>query len=217
MQQADVLGGNHAGVDHGGADPVNQTRPVVSAHEHEREGTNLPGLDQGRGFEELVHGAETARHDDETLRVLHEHGLAGEEVAEVDAAVDPLVHALLVRQFDTQAHGRAAGLPRAAVRRLHHARAAARDDRVAALDQQLADAPSALVEGVVGAGASRPEDGDRGANLGEGLEAFDELRLDAQDTPGVCFQSALCSVWRRDASAVRRGIWSPRRTREPRR
>ena len=90
-----------------------------------------------------------------------------------------------MRQLDAQAHGRAAGLPRAAVRRLHHARPATGNNGVAALDQQLADAPSALVEGVIRARAGRPEDGDRGANLGQGLEAFHELRLDAQDTPGI--------------------------------
>ena len=54
VQQTNISGGNHAGVDHGGSDPVDQTRPIGSAHEHEREGTNLPGLDQGRGFEELI-------------------------------------------------------------------------------------------------------------------------------------------------------------------
>ena len=185
MQQVDVTRRNHARVHHRGTDPLDQARPVLSAHEHEGEGTNLAGLHQGRRLEEFVHCAETARHDDKTLRVLDEHGLARKEVPEVHAAVDPLVHALLVRQLDAQAHGDTACLPRATVRGLHHARATARNDRVAALNQEFADPLSTLVPRFVRARTRGTEHGNGGANLRQGLEPFDELGLDPQNTPGV--------------------------------
>ena len=82
-------------------------------------------------------------------------------------------------QLDPQADRRATGLPRAAVRGLHHAGAATRDNRVTAIHEKLADALGAPVEGLVGAGASRTEYRDGGADLREGLEALDELGLDA--------------------------------------
>ncbi len=58
------------------------------AHQHDREVAHLAGLDQGQGLEQLVHGPEAAGQDHEAVRVLHEHDLAGEEVAELDAQVD---------------------------------------------------------------------------------------------------------------------------------
>ena len=57
-------------------------------------------------LEQLVQGAEAAGQHDEPLGVLDEHGLAGEEVPEVDAEVDPLVHALLEGQLDARARPR---------------------------------------------------------------------------------------------------------------
>ena len=53
----------------------------------------LRGLHQSQRLEQLVERAEPAGQADERLRVLHEHRLAREEVAEVDAEVDPLVEA----------------------------------------------------------------------------------------------------------------------------
>ena len=92
--------------------------------------------------------------------VLDEHHLAGEEVAELDAEVDVRVEALLVRQLDVAADRQAAALPAAAVGRLHRARPAAGDDRVAGLGQPAADRPRQLVDRVVGLRPGRPEDGD---------------------------------------------------------
>src|SRR5699024_11405437 len=82
------------------AQPVQQALPVVAAHQHHGEHVDLVGLHQAQRLEQLVEGAEAARHHHEAAGVLHEHGLAGEEVAEVDTEVDIVVHALLVGQLD---------------------------------------------------------------------------------------------------------------------
>ena len=64
---------------------------------------DLAGLDQGQRLEQLVQRAEAAGQDHERVGVLHEHHLAGEEVAELDAEVDVRVEALLVGQLDVAA------------------------------------------------------------------------------------------------------------------
>ena len=99
--------------------------------EHDREVADLAGLDERERLEQLVHRAEAAGQDHETVGVLHEHHLAGEEVAELDAEVDVLVEPLLVRQLDVAPDGQAATLAAAAVGGLHRARTAAGDHRVA--------------------------------------------------------------------------------------
>src|SRR5947209_12802648 len=55
---------------HGPAEELAQGGPVVGAQEDERELADLPGLDEGRGLEDLVQGAEAARQDDEGVGVL---------------------------------------------------------------------------------------------------------------------------------------------------
>ena len=132
--------------------------------------------------------AEAAGQHDEALRVLHEHRLAGEEVAEVDADVDPLVHALLEGQLDAEPDRHPAGLAGAAVRGLHRTRAATGDDRIAGRDEQPADLHG---QGVLGLGLlhpGRPEHADGRAELGQRAEALDELGLDAQHPPRVGVQ-----------------------------
>ena len=117
------------------------------------------GLHQGQRLEQLVEGAEAAGQHDEALGVLHEHRLAGEEVAEVDADVDPLVEPGLEGQLDAEPDADAAGLAGALVGRLHRARAAAGDDREAGLDQRAGrPARPAAYVGCVGRGARRAED-----------------------------------------------------------
>ncbi len=63
----------------------------VDAVEDDREPGHLAGLHEGERLERLIQRAEAAGHDHERLRVLDEHRLAGEEVPEVDADVDPVV------------------------------------------------------------------------------------------------------------------------------
>src|SRR5581483_11736739 len=88
---------------------------------------------------ELVEGAESAREDDEALGRLHEHRLAGVEVAEGERDVEVRIRALLVRQLDVEPDGEAALLLRAAIRSLHHARPAAGDHREAGPRERSAD------------------------------------------------------------------------------
>ena len=91
--------------------------------QHDREVADLAGLDEREGLEQLVHRPEAAGQDDEPVGVLHEHDLAGEEVAELDAEVDVRVERLLVWQLDVAADRQAAALATAPVGRLHRARA----------------------------------------------------------------------------------------------
>src|SRR4051794_14908403 len=128
VDRADSAGGRH-----GAADPVQEARPVLTAVEDDREPGDLAGLYQGERLEQLVERAEATGQDDEGLRVLDEHRLADEEVAERDADVDPLVELLLERQLDAQPHRQPAGLLRAAIDRLHRPGAAAGDHCVAGL------------------------------------------------------------------------------------
>ena len=80
----------------------------------------------------------------------------------------------------------AAGLAGAPVGRLHHARAAAGDHRVAGLGQRRAQvARPSSYSGLSGWRAGRAEDADRRRQLGERAEALDELGLDPQHPPGV--------------------------------
>ena len=124
---------------HGVAEPVDQPGPVRRADQHDRERRDLLGLHQGQRLEQLVEGAEAAGQHDEALGVLHEHRLAGEEVAEVEPAVDVLVQAGLEGQLDAEPDRDAAGLAGALVGGLHDARAAAGDHREAGLDQLAAE------------------------------------------------------------------------------
>src|SRR5207245_11800872 len=113
-------------------EPAAQRRPDGRAEEHDREVLDLAGLSQRERLEELVERAETARKDHESARVLHEHVLADEEVAELDAEVDVFVHGLLMRQLDVAAHRKPARFVAAAVDGLHEPGAAAGDHRKAA-------------------------------------------------------------------------------------
>jgi hypothetical protein len=94
------------------------------AKEHHRGGLGLARLHERQHLEGLVHGAEAAREDDGSLRVLHEHGLAHKEVAEAHAEVHPLVDGVLKGKLDPEPHGGAARLRGPAVCGLHDARAA---------------------------------------------------------------------------------------------
>src|SRR5205807_3273450 len=112
--------------------PFQQAAPVLGAKQDDREMLDLPGLRQRQRFEELVERPEAAWKDDEAARVLHEHVLAHEEVAELDAQVDVWVELLLARQLDVAAHRQPTGLVAAAVHGFHHSWPAAGDDSEAA-------------------------------------------------------------------------------------
>ena len=113
--------------------------PVVPAEEDDRELIDLAGLDERQRLERFVERAEAAGEDDERVRVLDEHRLPDEEVAEVHQRIDVRVGALLEGQLDVAADRAAAAELGALVRRLHDARAGAGDDREARLGEQARD------------------------------------------------------------------------------
>ena len=146
---------------------------------------DLAGLDEGERLEQLVERPEPAGQDDEGVRVLHEHRLAGEEVAELDAEVDVGVERLLVRQLDIAPDREAATLLAAAVGRLHRARTTTGDDREAVLGEGSCDPARELVVRMAGRCPGGAEDRDGGADGRERVEALHELREDPQGTPRV--------------------------------
>ena len=87
-KSAEIQLADRARREHRVAHPVQQPGPVRPADQDDRELPHLAGLDQRQRLEQLVERAETAGQDDEAVGVLHEHDLAGEEVAELDAEVD---------------------------------------------------------------------------------------------------------------------------------
>ena len=182
MQHLDVLRGDHPVRERLLAHPLEQLLPVVGAEEDDGEVEHLAGLDQRQRLEQLVERAEPAREDDEALRRLHEHRLAGVEVLERHLEVAVGIEPLLVRERDVEADREAAALLAAAVRRLHHARPAAGDDR----ESRLRELPRRLARLPVGLAVlpdpGRAEDRDgRPVDLEHLLEAAEELARDDRD------------------------------------
>src|SRR5512142_767140 len=81
--------------EHARLEPAQKTGPVVPAEEDHRELVDLSRLDERERLERLIERPEAARKDDERGRVLHEHELANEEVAELDDRVDVRIRSLL--------------------------------------------------------------------------------------------------------------------------
>jgi len=96
-QQFEVVGRDVPLGEHPLGHPVDEPAPVVGAHEHDRELSDLPGLDEGERLPELVHRSEAARKDDEPAGVADEHDLAHEEVVELERDVAVGVATLLER------------------------------------------------------------------------------------------------------------------------
>ena len=171
--------------DRPGADHLVEQRaqgtPVVLPEDDDREVLDLARLHEGRGLEELVHGADAARHDDEGVGVLHEHQLPHEEVLERDVDVEVRVELLLLGQHDVAADRAAAGLPCAAVGGLHDPRASAGHDGEPEPREPRAGFPGERIVRMVGAEARRSEDRHARAHEVERAEPADELEGDADD------------------------------------
>ena len=159
--------------------PVEESLPVRGPEKDDREVLDLAGLCEGQRLEELIEGAQAAGEDDESTRVLDEHVLAHEEVAELHAEVDVLVQLLLAGELDVAADRQAACLMAAAVDRLHHPGATAGDDREATAREGCPKVAAGLVDGLVRFRARRAEDGYSGPDIVQGVEALDKLRQDA--------------------------------------
>ena len=146
-------------------------RPVVAAHQHDREVTHLAGLDQAERLEQLVERAEAAGEDDEAAGVADEHHLAREEVVELEAQLTywfrPCSNGSSIPEPDRLR----AGVAGAEVGRLHRARAAAGDHRHAGLADIRAVSRHERVLGAVARRARRAEERRRGADVRQRLEA----------------------------------------------
>src|SRR6266704_4386779 len=105
VPEVEILGGDLPLPRHPVAQPVGEALPVLPAEENDREVLHLAGLDQRKRLEQLVHRAVPAGKHDERGRVLHEHRLANEKVAEVDRALHVRVETLLERQLNVAADG----------------------------------------------------------------------------------------------------------------
>src|SRR5439155_7831411 len=93
--------------------------------------------------------------------------------------VEVRIDVLLVRQLDVESDREPAALLRAAVRRFHHARSTAGDDRPALFGEPASDATRLLVRRVTFADARRAEDGHGGpVDPVDRFEAFAELVCD---------------------------------------
>src|SRR5690242_693727 len=167
------------------AQPILEPAPVLYSGQDEGKVLDLARLDQRECLEELVHGAVTTGKDHERRRILDEHRLAHEKVAEVDRALHVGIQPLLERQLDVTPDREAISLLRAPIRGLHDARPAAGDDREPFLREHPGGFHRLLVVGVVGLGASRAENRDGVVDVRQGVEALDELSHDAEDAPGV--------------------------------
>src|SRR3954471_199902 len=90
----------------------------------------LVGLRQRQDLEKLIHGAEAAREDHESLRKIGEPELAHEEVVKlkVQRRSDVLVRILLERKLNIQSDRLSSGFMRAEIGRLHDPGASARSD-----------------------------------------------------------------------------------------
>ena len=95
---------------------------------------------------------------------------------------------LLVRQLNAQPNGQAVGVVAAAVGGFHDARAATSDGRVTRLRQRLAQVEAPLVVRAILWQTCRTIYRHRRRNLRQRTKAVNELRLNAQHTPGIVVQ-----------------------------
>jgi len=165
--------------------PVEQALPVVAHHQDDGEARLPESLDQHEGLEKLVQGPITTGENDEPVRILEEHHLADEEVAEVQRQVLVGVGNLLVRQLDVQADAARAGLGGPFVGGLHDAAPAAGDDGETRPGQFAGGLLGELVVRVARVGPGGAEDRHCGPHRSELLIPFRELGHDPEDAPEV--------------------------------
>jgi hypothetical protein len=146
---------------------------------------DLAGLNQRQRLEQLVQSAVATGEHHEPLGILHEHRLANEEVPEVDAEVDVLVHVLFERQLDVAPDRQAASVTAATIGRLHHPGSASGDDRQPGSGQLLTDLTGLFVQKVLWPDPGGPEHADGRGDRGQRVEALHELRQDPEHPPWV--------------------------------
>src|SRR5271169_3924545 len=91
-------------------DPIEQSLPVCSAKQNDRESMDFARLDERQRLKQFVKGAKSPGKNDETGGEFDKHRLPHEKVAEVDAQVREWVAALFKWQLDVEPDRMAAGL-----------------------------------------------------------------------------------------------------------
>ncbi len=119
-------------------DEVREVVPEPGADEDDRHRGYLAGLDERHGAEELVERAESAGHEDVRLRGEGQHGLAREEIGELEAIGGVRVGVALMRELYAEGDSLPARFFGAFVGRLHAPGASAGDDRITELLDDLA-------------------------------------------------------------------------------
>ena len=156
-----VFFADHAVVEQPAADELVERRPVVAARlvqQDHRHHVVLAGLQQREHFEALVECTEPAGHQTESVALLDEHQLAGEEVLHVDqlaVAGDDRVCVLLEGEEDVQPHRVVAS--RAGVARLHDPAGRAGDYQPVVAGHRLAEPGGLLVGRLTGQRSGRTE------------------------------------------------------------
>jgi len=165
--------------------PRKQALPMFAAEQDERELRDALRLHEREDFKKFVERAEAAGHEHEAEAVFHEADFAREKIMKVNRDVGVAVAALLVRQFDVEADGFAAGVFRAFVRGFHDAGAAAGDDGEIVLGEALGDVVRGAIKFVGRLGARGAKNRHGRADLGQRLKRIHELGHDAEDAPRV--------------------------------
>ena len=135
-----------------------------ASKDDDRKVFDLPGLDQGHGFEELIERAKPSGDDDKGVGVFDEQRLSNKEVADIDPFIQVGVGLLLVGQADVEADGQGAGIGCAAIGGLHDAGSAAGGDDIV-MQASIAN------EGTAALGGDAAEDAGVFVMLGAGLGA----------------------------------------------
>ena len=165
--------------------PAQQAAPVIAPEQDERKLWDALRLGERNDFEEFVERAEAARHENETEAVFREANLARKEIMEMQRQINESIARLLVGQFNVEADGFAAALPRAFVRRFHGARSAAGDDGEIVLRQAFGNRHGGMIIFVIRAHPRGAENGDGGTGLRKRLEGIHELGHDAKNAPRI--------------------------------
>jgi hypothetical protein len=92
---------------------------------------------------------------------------------------------LLKGQLDITANGDVLALLGPFIGGLHHSWATARNNAKASPCKQARRFRGRLIDGIIGAGARRAENGYRGRDMRQGIEAIDKLACNAHHAPGI--------------------------------
>ena len=179
MEQIEIIGGDHVVFQHGVRHEIDETRPVVTAHEDHRELADLLALDQGEDLRHLIDGPDATGHHDESVRVLDHYDLADEEVLERNLAGDVVVRIRFMLELDGGSHRAAAGLEGTTVGGLHHPGPTTGHHGEALFRDEGRGLPADLVVPIIRLGARTAEERDAGGEVAEDLERTGEFGFDA--------------------------------------